>query len=283
MPSMSWHCRDRDLALDGRARIMGILNVTPDSFSDGGRYADVDHACGHAENMVEAGADIIDVGGESTRPGAAAVDEATELRRVLPVIERIVQSHDVAVSIDTRKAAVAEAALDAGAHIVNDVSAGTANPELLAIAASRGAGLVLMHMQGTPQTMQKEPFYADVVGEVAGYLGERIRAARTAGSAREALVVDPGIGFGKTLAHNLELLRGIPRLAALGYPVLVGLSRKRFLGELLGRAVDERLAGGLGAQAYAVMNGARILRVHDVKETCDAARVLAMLRSCTKL
>ena len=256
---------------------MGILNVTPDSFSDGGRYVDVDQALDRAAAMIEEGADIVDVGGESTRPGAQAIEEAEEIRRVLPVIDRLVRTHDVPVSIDTRNAAVAEAALEVGAHIVNDVSAGTASPGLLEAVACHGAGLVLMHMRGTPETMQDRPAYEDVVGAVAAYLGERIEAARSAGSARDALVIDPGFGFGKTAAHNLELLRGIPRLAELGYPMMIGLSRKRFLGELLGREVNERLAGGLGAQAFAVLQGAQILRVHDVKETCDLVRILARI------
>ena len=260
-----WRCRGLDLQMSGRPLLMAILNVTPDSFSDGGRYAG-DQAVLRARALLDAGADIIDVGGESTRPGAREVSEEEELSRVMPVIEALSALDGAVISVDTRKARVAAAALETGAHIVNDVSAG-ADPEMFGVVAGSGAGMVLMHMRGTPETMQADPEYRDVVREVAGYLEERVAAARAAGLSRESLVVDPGIGFGKTTAHNLALLGDRDVLSSLGSPVLVGLSRKRFLGELTGCDVDNRMVPSIAGMLVAVQNGARIVRVHDLVES----------------
>ena len=254
-----------------RALVMGVVNVTPDSFSDGGRYADAEAAAAGAVAMAAAGAAIIDVGGESTRPGAEPPTEREEKSRVVPVLERI---RGIPLSIDTRRASVAEAALDAGACLVNDVSGG-ADPELFPLVAERGAGVALMHMQGRPADMQAAPRYADVVAEVEAYLLERAAAAEAAGVARERILIDPGIGFGKTLEHNLELLRAIPRLAALGYPVLVGTSRKSFLGLLTDRAVDARGDATTASVALCAGAGAAVVRVHDVDAAVDAVKVAA--------
>ena len=248
---------------------MGILNVTPDSFSDGGRYARPAEAAERARQMVEEGAAIIDVGGESTRPGAAAVAEAVEIERVVPVIERIAASLDVAISIDTSKPAVMAAAAAAGACIVNDIRAMRALGAR-EWAASAGVGVCLMHMQGEPSTMQQNPVYQDVVAEVSAFLVRERDACMAAGIRKEAIVLDPGIGFGKLPVHNLTLLRELPALAALGSALLVGVSRKSFIGLVLGRRINERASGGLGLAALAVWNGARIIRTHDVGATCDA-------------
>ncbi|HUX72344.1 MAG TPA: dihydropteroate synthase [Steroidobacteraceae bacterium] len=252
---------------------MGILNVTPDSFSDGGRYAGIDAAVDRAAQLVEQGAAIVDVGGESTRPGAAAVDAVIEIERVAPVIERIVRRFDVAVSVDTRKPQVMAAAIAAGACIINDVYALRA-PGARQMAAATGVGVCLMHMQGEPRTMQVDPVYDDVVAAVASFLDAQRRACVAAGIDPQALVLDPGIGFGKSLAHNLRLLRELPTLAALGAPLLVGVSRKSMIGRLLGRDVGERLYGGLGLAALAVGKGAKIIRTHDVAPTLDAIRMV---------
>jgi dihydropteroate synthase len=256
---------------------MAIVNVTPDSFSDGGRFASPAAAVEHALRLAESGADILDIGGESTRPGAQPVEAGEEMRRVLPVIEGLAGRTAVAVSVDTTKAVVARAALRAGAHIVNDVSACTADPEMAAVVREAGAGVVLMHMRGNPRTMQADPRYDDVVAEVREYLARRIGDLAEAGVPVGAIAVDPGIGFGKTTAHNLALLAGLDVLTALGRPVVVGHSRKRFIGELTGRPADERLAGSLAAAAAAVLKGAHVLRVHDVAQTRDAARVAAAI------
>jgi dihydropteroate synthase len=264
--------------IGGRTRIMGVLNVTPDSFSDGGAYRSRNDAVARALQMVEEGADMIDVGGESTRPGAEAVTVEEEIARTIPLLEVLREKTDVALSIDTTKSEVASRALAAGADIVNDVSALTFDPDMIGVVASTGAGVVLMHMRGDPRTMQVNPAYDQVVSEVAAYVRERVAACVAAGIEPDRLAVDPGIGFGKTVDHNLALLRGLPVLAALGRPLLIGLSRKSFLGALTGRGVDDRLAAGLGAQAFAVMSGAHLLRVHDVKETCDAVRIVDILR-----
>jgi dihydropteroate synthase len=274
---MEWHCREKVISTAGRTRVMGILNVTPDSFSDGGSYVKSKPAVAHARSMLEQGADIIDIGGESTRPGSQRVTVQEELQRVMPVIEALLREGDCLVSIDTMKAEVARAALEAGVHIINDVSALTADPEMLNVAKAYGAGVVLMHMQGEPRYMQHAPVYRDVVAEVSAFLASRVSECAAAGISRQALVIDPGIGFGKTTAHNLALLRGIPVLSRIGCPVLTGLSRKRFLGELTGRPVGARLSASLAAAAYAVMRGVHILRVHDVKETCDAVQVIDIL------
>jgi dihydropteroate synthase len=250
---------------------MGILNVTPNSFSDGGRYFNAARALEHARRMIEDGADLVDIGGESTRPGAQPVDEAEELARVIPLVTALV-AEGVPVSVDTRKPAVMRAALAAGASMINDVCGLTAPGAIEAVAAA-DAGVCLMHMQGDPRTMQQAPSYADVVAEVRAFLVARAAACEAAGIARDRIVLDPGFGFGKTLAHNLALLAGLPALAATGYPVLAGLSRKASLGEITGRAVDERLAASLAAALAAVARGATLLRVHDVRETRDALAV----------
>ena len=270
-PSYCWTCRDRQVALGSSPVIMGILNVTPDSFSDGGDFEQLDAALQHANQMLEEGAHIIDVGGESTRPGSESVDQDTEIARVVPVISRLAKTTDALISIDTMKSGVAEAALEAGAHIVNDVSAGTYDPEIATVAARYQAGLVLMHMQGMPRDMQEQPAYADVVADVRAYLERRIEEVLIAGVEREALCIDPGIGFGKSVDHNLDLLVGLPALADLEVPVLVGLSRKSFLGKITGAGVEQRIAGSLAGLVYSILRGAHILRVHDVKESCEAA------------
>ncbi len=260
-----------------RCLVMGVVNVTPDSFSDGGAYADPDTAVAHALAIAAEGADVIDVGGESTRPGASYVDLAVELARVLPVVERVAARTDVPVSIDTRKAEVARAALAAGARLVNDVSAGRDDPELLAVAAGAGVPVVLMHMRGTPATMQDDPRYGDVVGEVEAFLAERCAAAEAAGVARDALVVDPGIGFGKRDEHNYALLAALPRLGRLGHPVLVGTSRKGFIGRALGLPMDERVEGTAATVVWSVERGARIVRVHDVRAMARVVRMTEAL------
>jgi dihydropteroate synthase len=249
-----------------RALVMGVLNVTPDSFSDGGRYLDRRAAIAHGHALIDEGADIVDVGGESTRPGAAEVPVEVELERVVPVVGAL--AAHVRVSVDTRKEAVAEAAIAAGASLLNDVSA-----TLHDVAARRGTGYVAMHMRGTPTTMQDEPRYDDVVAEVSAFLAERAAAARSAGVTE--VWIDPGIGFGKTVAHNLALLRHLRALTRLGYPVLVGTSRKSFLGTLLGGApAGDRLEGSLASAAWAINEGAAMVRVHDVRATVEAARLL---------
>ena len=265
---MLWRCRERTIDLT-RPVVMGILNVTPDSFSDGDRYSTMAAALARARRIEEEGAAVIDVGGESTRPGAAPVDEALEIARVVPVIEGIAAASNIAISIDTSKPAVMAAAIAAGACIVNDVFALRA-PGARECAAASEVGVCLMHMQGEPRTMQDDPHYDDVVVEVCEFLARQRDACVAAGIARDAIVLDPGLGFGKGLAHNMTLLRELPRFAALNAPLLVGVSRKSFIGRILGRPVDERLYGGLGLAALAVAQGARIIRTHDVAATRDA-------------
>ena len=265
-------CAGRILVLD-RTRVMGIVNVTPDSFSDGGAHATTDAAVAHALRLAEEGADILDVGGESTRPGAEEVPLEEELRRVLPVIERLARETSVPLSIDTCKPEVMRAAVAAGAGMVNDIRALEAEGALDA-AAALGVPVVLMHMRGQPRSMQDDPRYDDVVAEVHRYLAERIFAAELAGIAKKNLVVDPGFGFGKTTAHNLALLAGLERFTELGVPVLAGLSRKRSIGELTGRQDPVgRVAGSVAAHLVAAQRGARIVRVHDVAATVDALKV----------
>ena len=251
---------------------MGIVNVTPDSFSDGGLYLDSDAAIAHGRSLVAEGADVVDVGGESTRPGAAAVPADEEVRRIAPVVRELVDSGAV-VSIDTSKAVVAAAALDAGASIVNDVTAFAADPELADLCADRGCDTILMHMQGTPRTMQENPAYDDVVDDVKAFLAERIELACARGVAEERIWVDPGIGFGKTLEHNLQLLRRLGELRDLGRPVMVGTSRKSFIGRLTGRGADERLGGTIASNVIALVNGADAFRVHEVREVRESLLV----------
>jgi dihydropteroate synthase len=258
--------------------VMGVLNITPDSFSDGGRFADAEVALRHALRMVEEGAALIDIGGESTRPGARAVDAEEEIRRVVPVIEALAARTRVPISIDTSKPAVMTAAVRAGATLINDVRA-LREPGALETAAGSGAAICLMHMQGEPRTMQVDPRYVDVVAEVRDFLRERAEACRAAGVANDRLLIDPGIGFGKRLEHHLALLAGLPALIELGWPVLIGVSRKSMLGALLGRAVDERVAGGVAMATAAVLSGASIVRTHDVAPTVDALKVAVALRA----
>jgi dihydropteroate synthase len=267
---------------------MGVVNVTPDSFSDGGRYLDADTAVAHGLDLVATGADLLDVGGESTRPGADPVSDADELDRVLPVVRRLAAEAGVPVSVDTTKASVAEAALDAGAAIVNDVAAGLFDPEILAVTAAAGAGYLLMHMAGEPRTMQDDPRYDDVTAEVGDFLVERLEAARAAGIADGALAADPGIGFGKTVEHNLTLLAEIRMLCErVGVPVVIGTSRKRFLGELMrgvGGLGDDVPAGDrddatLATVVCSVDRGARIVRVHDARPAARAIALLEVMRS----
>jgi len=250
---------------------MGIVNVTPDSFSDGGEYLAAAVAIAHGRELVAAGADIVDVGGESTRPGAAEVPAGEERRRVQPVVEALAAA-GARVSVDTSKAAVAEAALDAGAAIVNDVTA-LGDPEMAPLCADRDCGIVLMHMLGNPRTMQDDPVYDDVVTDVRDFLAARIEAAMAAGIDRERIWVDPGIGFGKTVAHNLELIARLDELTDLGRPVVLGASRKTFLGRITGRDVGDRLGGSIAAAVLGVARGAAVLRVHDVAETVQALAV----------
>ena len=273
-----WPCSGRTLALGERTLVMGILNATPDSFSDGGSYSDPSAAVDRVLEMVAQGADIIDIGGESTRPGAEPVSETEEIRRTVPIIGRIREQSDVPISIDTTKAEVARQALEAGADIINDVSAFEADEKMVGVAAETQAGVVLMHMKGSPKTMQEDPAYGNVVRDVAAYLRGRLGFAVQRGVRRECMVVDPGIGFGKTDEHNLGLLRGLPELAQCGSPLLIGVSRKSFIGHVTGRENPaDRLAGSLGAAAWAAMQGAHILRVHDVIDTCDVCRLVDTL------
>jgi dihydropteroate synthase len=268
--------RDRTLDL-AEPVVMGILNVTPDSFSDGGQHAGVDEAVARGERMAEEGAGIVDVGGESTRPGAAPVGVEEEIRRVVPVIERLVARVRVPVSVDTSKPEVMRAAVAAGASMVNDVRA-LRQPGALEAAAASGMAVCLMHMRGEPATMQEEPHYADVVGEVREFLAARVAACEAAGISRDRICVDPGIGFGKTARHNLALLARLSDLGADGVPVLVGVSRKSLVGIITGRGPGDRLAGSVAFAALAVANGATIVRAHDVAATLDAVKAGCALR-----
>ena len=258
--------------------VMGILNVTADSFFAGSRRPDPGEAIAAGVAMVANGAEIIDVGGESTRPGALPVSEEEELGRTLPVVRGLRREVGAPISIDTCKASVARAALDAGADIVNDISALRFDPAMTSVVAAEKVPVVLMHMQGTPRTMQHEPHYDDVTREVRDFLAAQLYEAMDGGVAPEGIILDPGIGFGKTVEHNLQLLRGLPALAALGQPLLVGVSRKAFIGKILALEADQRLEGSLAAAVAAVSAGANIVRVHDVAETCKAIRVADAIR-----
>ncbi len=274
--------KDAVLELSSRTHIMGVINVTPDSFSDGGRFIRGDRggrpdfmlAVETALKMAEDGADIIDVGGESTRPGAERLPLEEELARVVPVIEGIRKHSDVPVSIDTYKSETAKAAVLAGASIINDISGGGFDPDMLPLAASAGAAVILMHIKGTPADMQKEPHYEDVVREVKDYLAERAKEAVSAGVPRDKILVDPGIGFGKTVRHNLELINRLDEIAALGYPVVLGTSRKAFIGRLTGVAeAKDRLDGTIASCVVGIVRGAKVIRVHDVRAAKRAATV----------
>ncbi len=275
-PPIVLRCADRTLDLSQPA-VMGVVNVTPDSFSDGGRFFSVEAAVEQGLRLAGEGAALVDVGGESTRPGAEPVDTQEELRRVIPVIERLRAATTAIISVDTSKADVMRAASAAGAGMINDVRA-LRDPGALAAAAASGCAVCLMHMQGEPRTMQRAPSYADVVGEVRAFLADRVADSIAAGLAPERLAVDPGFGFGKTLEHNLTLLRHLGELAADGPPVLVGLSQKSMLGTLTGRAAGERVFGSVALAVIAVLNGARIIRAHDVAATVEALQVTAAVR-----
>jgi len=261
-----------------RVLVMGVLNVTPDSFYDGGRYGHFDAAVARGLQMVEEGADIIDVGGESSRPGTTSVSLDEELERAIPVIRRLRQESDVLLSIDTTKAAVAEEALAAGASIINDISALRFDEKMVEISAKRGAFIILMHMLGTPETMQRSPHYTDVVAEIMTFLSERIATAIRGGVPRQRILIDPGIGFGKRVEDNLAILRNLAQFKDLGGPLVVGLSRKSFLGQILDAPVEERLVGTIAANAVAILHGADVIRVHDVKQGRQTADLAYRLR-----
>ena len=274
---MDIHARQHVIRLAGRPLLLGIVNVTPDSFSDGGLYFDPKDAVEHAVQLVEEGADILDIGAESTRPGAVPIEATEELRRLIPVVRVIAKAVAVPISIDTSKASVAKAAIDEGAVIVNDVTGLRGDPAMVDLIAQTGAGIVLMHMQGTPQTMQQAPEYQDVVEDVAAFLSERAQYAIGRGVGRSQIILDPGIGFGKVLVQNLDLLGQLPRFIQLGYPLLIGPSRKSFIGQLTGRPVEDRAWGTAAAVAIAVEQGAHILRVHDVEAMRDVVEVAAAI------
>ncbi len=262
------------LDLGTRTHIMGILNVTPDSFSDGGKYDDSRRAVDHAKEMLAAGADVIDIGGESTRPGAEPLAEEAELQRILPVVEAVAALPGAIVSVDTYKAAVARKALEAGAAIVNDISGLRFSPDMAAIAGDRGAGVVIMHIKGTPRDMQQNPVYDDVIGEIAEYLSEGVEIARKGGVRRDRIMIDPGIGFGKTAEHNLEILDRLDELRMIGCPIVLGTSRKRFIGAVLDIPdPKDRLFGTAATSSLGIARGARMLRVHDVGPTVQIARM----------
>jgi dihydropteroate synthase len=273
--------KGRTISIQGRPLIMGIVNITPDSFSDGGRYFSSRAATAHAINLVAQGADLLDLGAESTRPGSAPVGEQEEIDRLLPVLNEVVKQTTVPISVDTMKSRVARLALDAGASIINDVTAMRFDPDMAAVVAASGAGIVLMHMQGMPATMQLSPSYDNVVSDVREFLSERIEAAENAGIVKSRIMLDPGFGFGKLQMHNLELLNQLAVFSQLGCPVLVGLSRKAFLGKMLDRPVTEREWGTAAAVALAVDRGAAIIRVHDVAGMRDVVRVAAAVRAAS--
>ena len=276
MPIRQWKLARRSLPYGERTLVMGVLNVTPDSFSDGGEFFSLDRAVAHAERMIAEGADLIDIGGESTRPGSAFVTEEEELRRVIPVIERLAAKSLVPISIDTTKSSVARAAIAAGAEIVNDISGLRFDPSIADEAAKVKAGLVLMHSRGTPKTMQQLPPVDDIMSEVIGDLRTSVLVAEERGVARDRIAIDPGIGFGKTLAQNVELIAKLDQLAIAfaEFPIMIGTSRKSFIGKLLDNApADQRLHGTIASVVASVLNGAHIVRVHDVKAAVDAVRV----------
>ncbi len=274
-----WRIHDTDHDLTTRGRVMGIVNVTPDSFSDGGRFLDTGRAVEHALTLVAEGADILDIGGESTRPGAEPVEEAEELRRVLPVIRAVRSATKTLISIDTMKASVARAALDAGADIINDVTGLRGDPAMSRVAAACDAGLVIMHMIGTPRTMQQQAQYADVVQEVQHYFEDRLRALEREGINPARVVLDPGFGFGKTLDHNVALMRALPKLATAGRPVLVGVSRKSMIAKLVGSdEINDRDWPTVALTAHARALGARLVRVHDVKPNVQAMRMTEAIK-----
>jgi dihydropteroate synthase len=267
---MIWRARDRIWEFPRSPLVMGVINVTPDSFADGGKFVAAELALDHALRLAEEGADILDIGGESTRPGAATVSEAEELSRVVPVIEKLAGQTTAAISIDTRKPAVAKTAIDAGAVIINDIAANREDEAMWRVAANTGAGYIAMHMQGTPRTMQDAPKYEDVVVVVEAFFQERMERFTAAGMAAEAVALDPGLGFGKTVEHNLALLAGLERFTKMQRPLLVGASRKSFIGHVTQTEVKDRLSGSLACACRAAQAGAGIVRVHDVAATVQA-------------
>lgn len=271
---MRWRACQFKFIFPRPALVMGVLNVTPDSFSDGGRFSETEAAVVRARQLIEQGCDILDIGGESTRPGAAIVDEAEELRRVIPVIEQLSKSISVPISIDTSKPAVARVAIAAGASIVNDIAAARADREMRRLVAESGVGYICMHMQGTPQTMQAAPHYDSIVDEVEAFFVSQIASLESSGIHTEQIVLDVGIGFGKTLTHNLDLLAALRRFTVLGRPVLLGASRKSFIAQIAGAPTDSRLAGGLASASWAVSQKVNIIRTHDVTETVQALRII---------
>ena len=274
---MRWIAREHQFEFPRPMVVMGIVNTTPDSFSDGGQFLDVDAAVTHALRLANEGAEILDIGGESTRPGAPAVSEQEELDRVIPVIQRLAKRPEFVLSIDTQKPSVARAAIDAGAAIVNDIAANRSDPEMWQVVAEAGAGYVCMHMQGNPQTMQAKPNYDDVTREVCNFFRERLALLSTHGVSIEQVVLDPGIGFGKTLQHNIKLLRDLNKFSLVERPTLVGASRKSFIEKLLGAPIDERLPASLACAAWAAIQGSQIIRVHDVAETVQVVRMAETL------
>lgn len=271
--SRTWRCSQSELIIGERTLVMGIINVTPDSFSESGKFFDQQKAVDHGLALIEEGADIIDIGGESTRPGAEEVSATEERRRVIPVIEALRKRTTVPISIDTQKSDVAEAALEAGADIINDISALRKDPKMATLAASANVPLILMHMRGTPKTMQQNPVYKDLIAEINLFLRERIEFAEDSGIKRENLAIDPGFGFGKTPAHNLEILRRLAELKSIGLPLVIGTSRKSTIGIVLDQPVDERLEGTAATIAVGIMSGADIIRVHDVKAMVRVAKM----------
>jgi len=274
-----WRLPRRELVYSGRGTVMGIVNVTPDSFSDGGRYQEFDAAVEHGLRLIQEGAEILDIGGESTRPGADPVNAADEMARVLPVIERLRKlAPEVVISVDTSKAEVAEAACELGAEIINDITALRGDPRMADVAAKTGAGLILMHMQGTPRTMQQDPHYEDVTAEVSAFLAAQMQVALAAGVEEARIALDPGLGFGKTPMHNLQLLRTLSGLGARGRPVVLGVSRKSFFSKVLGATLEERDAATLAVTTYAHLAGAQIHRVHDVRPNVLALRMMEAIQ-----
>ncbi len=273
-PPLRWRCRRHTFDLSARPLVMGIVNVTPDSFSDGGKFFDPTAAVDHALKLVADGTDILDVGGESTRPGAASVPLDEELRRVVPVVTELAKRTAVPISVDTMKAEVARRCLDAGAHVINDVTGLRGDPDMVRVAVESGAGVIVMHMKGNPQTMQLDPNYADVVGEVGAFFDERIAALTQFGIPRDSICLDPGIGFGKKLDHTLTQLANLGAYSRFGLPVCLGVSRKGFLGQITGRERPERMPASLAVACFAVAQGAvHVLRVHDVAPTRDAVKM----------
>ncbi len=276
---MIWRLRNHELPLGSRCLVMGIVNVTPDSFADGGRFLHIDAAIAHGLELVRQGADLLDIGGESTRPGSQPVSLDEELQRVVPVVKALTQQVGVPISIDTSKADVARACLEAGAHLINDVTGLCGDPHMPGVVRDLGAGAIVMHMQGTPAMMQIAPHYDNVITDLCRFFAERLQLLAAAGIPAEALALDPGIGFGKTREHNITLLGRLAEFTRLGRPICLGVSRKGFLGKLLDRPVEERLAASLGAAAYALaQNAVQILRVHDVAQTRDLVLVWEALK-----